>query len=131
MGKGDYFRISVSELEANKMTTKILPESVMESQVIQTLDKYRMEIQEKAPNLSIKDYSTLVYLVTGYHLGKCNYFGLKFPLEDGSLITELCALSNGYLEIKDGVVRMGVLNLENLNKILASPYLSRGSVHIE
>jgi len=43
-------------------------------------------------------------------------------LEDSTHITELRALSNGYVEFRDGVVRMGVIKLENLEKILSSLY---------
>ena len=113
------------------MTEEFLTECSFEGEVFQTLDSYIRRIQEKAPNLSSGDYSTLVYSVIGYHLGKCKYFGLKFPLEDSSHITELEALSNDYIEIRDGAVRMGVLNLENLEKILSAFYLRLGIVQIE
>jgi hypothetical protein len=66
----------------------------------------------------------------GYHLGKSKFFGLTFPLEDSAHINELEALSNGYVEIKGGIVRMGVLKLENLEKILRAPFLKQGSVHL-
>jgi hypothetical protein len=39
-------------------------------------------------------------------------------------------LSNGYVEFKDGVVRMGVTKLENLEKILGTPYIKPRSIRI-
>jgi hypothetical protein len=58
------------------------------------------------------------------------YFGLTFPLEDSAHIEELRALSNKYIEFKDGVVKMGVLKLENLEIILRAPYIKPSSVRI-
>ena len=55
---------------------------------------------------------------------------MTFPLEDSTHIEELRALSNGYVEFRDGVVRMGVIKLENLEKILRAPYIKPGSIHI-
>lgn len=55
-----------------------------------------------------ESYSLLFYLVLGYDLGKGMYFGLTFPLEDSAHIEELRALSNKYIEFKDGVVKMGM-----------------------
>jgi hypothetical protein len=115
---------------AMMMTGKILPESSLEDVILQTFDSHDERILEKAPNLRPEDCSLLVYLVIGYHLGKSMYFGLTFPLENSANVNELRALSNGYIEIRDGVVRMGVLKLENLEKILRAPYIKPRSVRI-
>jgi hypothetical protein len=112
------------------MSEKILTEGSLEEAIVQTFDSNGEKILEKAPNLSPEDYSLLVYSVMGYHLGKSKFFGLTFPLEDSAHINELKALSNGYVEIKGGIVRMGVLKLENLEKILRAPFLKQGSVHL-
>ena len=53
-----------------------------------------------------------------------------FPLENNSHLEELRALSNGYVEFRDGVVRMGVIKLENLEKILGAPYIKHRSIRI-
>ena len=63
-------------------------------------------------------------------LFRSKYFGLTFPLEDSTHIAELGTLSNGYVEFKDGVVKMGVVKLENLEKILRAPYIKPRSIHI-
>lgn len=63
-------------------------------------------------------------------MGKGKYFGLTFPLEDSAHIEELRALSNKYIEFGDGVIKMGVLKLENLERILRAPYIRSRSVHI-
>jgi len=80
--------------------------------------------------LNPEDYFLLLYLVMGYDLGKGKYFGLAFPLEDSTHLEELRALSNGYVEFRDGVVRMGVTRLEDLEKILKAPYIKPRSIHI-
>lgn len=98
--------------------------------ILRTLHSQSKSILEKTPNLSPEDYLLLLYLVIGYDLGKGKYFRLTFPLEDSSHITELRALSNGYLEFKGGIVDMGVLELENLEEILRAPYIKPRSVHI-
>jgi hypothetical protein len=116
--------------EAITMSEKILPESILEEAIFQTFDSNGDEILKKVPNLSPEDFQFLVYSVIGYHLGKSKFFGLTFPLEDSAHINELKALSNGYVEIRDGVVRMGVLKLENLEKILRASFLEPGSVHL-
>lgn len=95
------------------------------------LHNYDDKISESFPNLSLEDYSFFVYSTMGYLLGKCKYFGLTFPLEDSAHIEELKALSNGYVENRDGVVKMGVLKLENLERILTAPYLKAESVRID
>ena len=51
-------------------------------------------------------------------MGKERYFGLTFTLEDAAHKEELRNLSNGYFEFIDGTVRMGVNELEKLEKIL-------------
>ena len=88
--------------------------------ILQTLHTPNKSILKRVPNLNPEDYSRLLYLVIGHDLGKGKYFGLTFPLEDSTHIAELRALSNGYVEFRDGVVRMGVIKLENLGKILSS-----------
>jgi len=98
--------------------------------VFQTLHAPNKSILKKVPNLNPEDYSLLLYLVIGYDLGKGKYFGLTFPLEDSTHIAELKALSNGYVEFRDGVVRIGVIKLENLEKILRAPYIEPRSIHI-
>ena len=112
------------------MTGKISSEYSLEEIISQTLDSHDERILEKVPNLDPQDCPLLVYLVAGYHLGKRTYFGLTFPMEDSTNIHELKALSNGYFEIRNGVGRMGVLKLENLEKIMSAPYLKPGSTHI-
>ena len=87
-------------------------------------------ILKRVPNLNPENYSLLLYLVMGYELGKGRYFGLTFPLEDSTHIAELEALSNGYVEFRDGFVKMGVVKLENLEKILRAPYIKPRSIHI-
>jgi len=111
------------------MTEKNLLESSLVNAILQTVNGYDTKILEKAPNLNPEDCSALVYSVIGYHLGKCKYFGLTFPLEDETHTNELRALSNGYFEIRDHLVRMGVLELENLERILRASYIKPGSVH--
>lgn len=98
--------------------------------IFQTLYRHKESILKQVPNLNPEDYSLLLYLVIGYDLGKGKYFGLIFPLEDSTHIAELRALSNGYVEFRDGVVRMGVIKLENLEKILRSPYIKPRSIHL-
>jgi len=88
------------------------------------------QILDCAPNLTPGDCSLLIYLAIGYHLGRCTYFGLTFSLEDSAHIDELRDLSNGYLEVNNGIVKMGVLKLENLEKILRAPYVKPKSVRI-
>lgn len=112
------------------MIGKILRENSLEDVVLQAFDSIDERFLERAPNLSPEDCSFLVYSAMGYHLGKCKYFGLTFPLEDMAHINELRDLSNGYIEIRDGIVRMGVLELQNLEKILRASYIRPGSVHI-
>ena len=114
----------------NKTDGKILPESGLENVVLKSFDSCDEKILERAPNLCPEDCSLLVYLILGYHLDKSKYFGLTFPLEDTAKIDELKTLSNGYIEIKDGVVRMGVTKLENLMEILRAPYIKPGSVFV-
>jgi hypothetical protein len=55
---------------------------------------------------------------------------LTFPLEDNSHLEELRALSNGYVEFRNGVVRMRLIKLENLEKILKASYIKPRSVRI-
>ena len=98
--------------------------------ILQALDTPNKSILKRVPNLNPEDYSLLLYLVIGYDLGKGRYFGLTFPLEDSTHIAELEALSNGYVEFRDGVVRMGVVKLENLEKILRALYIKPRSIHI-
>jgi len=98
--------------------------------ILQTFHTPKKSILKRVPNLSPEDYSLLLYLVIGYNLGKGKYFGLTFPLEDSTHIAELRALSNGYVEFRDDVVRMGVIKLENLEKILRAPYIKPRSIHI-
>jgi len=104
--------------------------SNLKDTVFQTLYRHNKSILEKVPNLNPEDYSILLYLVIGYDLGKGKYFGLTFPLEDNSHLEELRALSNGYVEFRDGVVRIGVIKLENLEKILKASYIKPGSIRI-
>lgn len=104
--------------------------SNLKDTVFQTLYRHNKSILEKVPNLNPEDYSILLYLVMGYDLGKGKYFGLTFPLEDNSHLEELRALSNGYVEFRDGVVRIGVIKLENLEKILKASYIKPGSIRI-
>ncbi len=112
------------------MSGKILPKSSLTDVVLETSESNDEKILENAPNLSPEDCSLLVYSVMGYHLGKNKFFGLTFSLEDHNHLDELRALSNGYIEIKDGIVKMGVLKLENLEKILRAPYIKPRSVQI-
>jgi hypothetical protein len=126
----DNVNMKREKTEAIAMTEEILTEGSLEEAVLQTFDSNDERILEKAPNLSSEDCQFLVYSVIGYHLGKSKFFGLTFPLEDSAHISELRALSNGYVEIKGGIVRMGVLKLENLEKILRAPFLKPGSVHL-
>ncbi len=98
--------------------------------IFQTLHKHNNGITKEVPNLNPEDYFLLLHLVTGYNLGKGKYFGLTFPLEDRSNIEELRALSNGYVEFREGVVKMGVTKLENLETILKAPYIKPRSIHI-
>jgi len=98
--------------------------------IFQTLHTSNKNILKRVPNLNPEDYSLLLYLVMGYALGKGKYFGLTFPLEDSTNIAELRALSNGYVEFRDGVVKMGVTKLENLEKILRAPYIKPRSIHV-
>jgi hypothetical protein len=115
------FRVSISSMtETTNITDTIL----------QALDTPNKSILKRVPNLNPEDYSLLLYLVMGYDLGKGKYFGLTFPLEDSTHMEELEALSNGYVEFRDGVVRMGVIKLENLEKILRAPYIKSRSIQI-
>jgi len=98
--------------------------------ILQTLHTPNKSILKRVPNLNPEDYSLLLYLVMGYDLGKGKYFGLRFPLKDSTHIEELGALSNGYVEFRDGVVKMGVVKLENLEKIFRAPYIKPRSIHI-
>jgi len=98
--------------------------------IFKTLHTPSKSILERVPNLNPEDYSLLLYLVIGYDLGKGRYFGLTFPLENNSHLEELRALSNGYVEFRDGVVRMGVIKLENLEKILKVAYIKPRSIRV-
>jgi hypothetical protein len=98
--------------------------------ILQALHTPNKSVLKRVPNLKPEDYSLLLYLVMGYELGKGKYFGLTFPLEDSTHIEELEALSNGYVEFRDGVAKMGVVKLENLEKILRAPYIKPRSIHI-
>ena len=112
------------------MIRKTMSENSLEDVVLHAFDSIDKRVLEMAPNLSPEDCSFLVYSAMGYHLGTCKYFGLTFPLEDSAHINELRDLSNGYLEVRSGVVRMGVRELQNLEKILRAPYIKPRSVHI-
>ena len=112
------------------MSEKISSDIILKNIIIPMLHSCEEKISESAPNLSPSDSSLLAYETMGYQLGKCAYFGLTFPLEDGTNLDGLKALSNGYVEVKDRVVNMGVLKLENLEKILRAPYIKPRSVHI-
>jgi len=112
------------------MSEKIPSEISLKNIIILMLHSCEQKISESAPSVSRSDCSLLAYETMGYRLGKCAYFGLTFPLEDGTDLDELKALSNGYIEVKDGVVKMGVLKLENLEKILRAPYIKPRSAHI-
>ena len=85
---------------------------------------------EKLPNLAPEYCDLIVYDAMGIQLTKKGYFGLAFPLSDDSHINELKDLSNGYLELENGTVKMGVTDLENLQAILQASYLKPGSVRI-
>jgi|WetSurMetagenome_2_1015567.scaffolds.fasta_scaffold114911_1 hypothetical protein len=85
---------------------------------------------EKLPNLVPEDCELVVYDAMGFQITKKGYFGLAFPLNDDKHINELKDLSNGYLELQNGTVKMGVTKLENLQTILQIPYLKPGSVQI-
>jgi hypothetical protein len=98
--------------------------------MFQAFHRYKENILKQVPNLNPEDYSLLLYLVIGYELGKGKYFGLTFSLEDNTHLEELKALSNGYVEFKDGVIKMGVVKLENLEEILRAPYLKPGNIRI-
>ncbi len=98
--------------------------------IFQTLHRDKASSLKQVPNLNPDDYSLLLYLVMGYDLGKGKYFGLTFPLEDTSHLEELRALSNGYIEFRDGVVNMGVIKFEHLEKILGAPYIKPKSIRI-
>ncbi len=85
---------------------------------------------EKLPNLAPGYCELVVYDAMGFQLTKKGYFCLEFPLKDDDHINELKDLSNGYLEVKNGKVKMGVTKLENLQAILQATYLTPGSVQI-
>lgn len=120
----------VIEIETKYTRASDIEETNLKDAIFQTLYRHDKSILEKVPNLNPEDYSLLLYLVIGYDLGKGKYFGLTFPLEDSTHIEELRALSNGYVEFRDGVVRMGVIKLEDLEKILRAPYIKPRSIHI-
>jgi hypothetical protein len=105
-------------------------EQNLKDDMLRTLHSHEESTLEKIPNLNPESYSLLFYLVLGSDLSKGMYFGLTFPLEDSAHIEELRALSNKYIEFKDGVVKMGVLKLENLEIILRAPYIKPSSVRI-
>lgn len=120
----------VVEIETKYTRASDIEETNLKDAIFQTLYRHNKSILEKVPNLNPEDYSLLLYLVIGYDLGKGKYFGLTFPLEDSTHIEELRALSNGYVEFRDGVVRMGVIKLEDLEKISRAPYIKPRSIHI-
>lgn len=98
--------------------------------ILQRLNEHKLEILEQIPNLKPEDYHSLLHLIIGHDLGKEGYVGLEFSLEDDRYLEELRNLSNGYLEFTNGVVKMGVTNLENLEKILKVPYIKSKTVCI-
>ena len=98
--------------------------------IFQTLYRDKESSLKQVPNLNPDDYSLLLYSVMGSDLGKGKYFGLTFPLKDTGHLEELSALSNGYVEFSDGVVNMGVIELEHLEKILGAPYIKPRSIRI-
>lgn len=118
------------EVETRFTRMSNIEKTNLKEAIFQTLYRHNKSILEKVPNLNPEDYSLLLYLVIGHDLGKGKYFGLTFPLEDSTHIEELRASSNGYVEFRDGVVRMGVIRLEDLEKILRAPYIKPGSIHI-
>ena len=89
--------------------------------VFQKLDVSQADILKEAPNLKPEHYLTLTNLVIGHEIGKGIYAGLEFPLEDESHLEALRGLSNNYLEFDNGIVRIGVTKLENLEEILRAP----------
>jgi hypothetical protein len=115
----------VHKNEARAMTEKVLSESSLGDVTFQIFDGNAEKILESVPNLSPEDCSLLGYSVLGYHLGKSRYFGLTFPLKDGAHIDELRALSNGYLELRCSMVRMGV-RVAKLGKNTESSFSKAG-----
>jgi len=98
--------------------------------IFEKVGRQKRAILKKVPNLDPEDYVKFFYLGIGYHLGKERYFGLTFTLEDAAHKEELRNLSNGYFEFIDGTVRMGVNELEKLEKILKAHYIKPRSIHI-
>ena len=111
------------------MTEKKSTENALTELLTQTVLNHNVGLLEKLPNLAPEDCALVVYTAMGFQLTKKCYFDLVFPTDDDSHIDELRNLSNGYLEFKDGEVKMGVTKLEDLQTILQAPYLKPGSVH--
>jgi hypothetical protein len=112
------------------MTEKKSTVNVFEQHLTQTVFNHNGDLTKKLPNLAPEDCELVVYNTMGFQLSKKGYFRLEFPIDGNNHIDELRDLSNGYLEVKEGKVNMGVVNLENLQKILKVSYLEPGSVHI-
>ena len=111
------------------MSKKMLNKNFLEDYLTKKVLSGNGDLLANLPNLASEDCEKVVFNVIGFQLTKKCYFGLVFPIHDNSHIDELRNLSNGYLEVKNGTVKMGVTKLENLQSILQAPYLKPGSVH--
>jgi predicted thioredoxin/glutaredoxin len=88
------------------------------------------ELVELYPNLKLEDSPMLMYILLRSMIGKGFYAHLEFTLENDKYVKDLEALSNGYVELDGKVLRMGVTEFENLEKILQTHYIKPKSVHI-
>jgi len=94
------------------------------------IEKMEEWLQERYPNLKSEEYLTFLYIFIGQMIGRGFYVGLEFPRTDHMHIEEIKALSNGYVEENGSMVKMGVIKLENFERLLQAPYITHNTVHI-
>ena len=96
----------------------------------QELIAIKEDLTKQYPNLKPEDYLELAYVLIGYMIGRGFYAALEFSLEDSDHLEELAELSNGFLEIKDHTLKIGITRLENLEAILQASYITPKTIHI-
>ena len=99
-------------------------------QLQQESTKIMEGLTKQYPNLKPEDSLELAYLLIGYMIGRGLFAALEFTLDNSDHLEELADLSNGYIEMKDNTLKIGITKLENLEEILQTSYIKPGSVHI-
>ena len=94
------------------------------------IKKLEVVSAEQYPNLSLEDFLAFISVYIRHMMGRGLYIGLEFTLENDNHLEDLKALSNGYIEFDGSIVKMGVTQFENLEKILRVHYVKPGTIHI-